>query len=169
MNISLVPEIKHTLSNEDVSVEQIQKALGKAKSALMEAEQEEWALKIYDILKIVRDNKIPFEMLLKTMVEHHAIYSQNGRTSKLYVHSNPKNTPWSGFGRPPKWLRDKVAKGVDIEKYAVEVVLDSKHEIRWFYNPERPTQRWNGFGCHPIWYRELEARNVDMSQYQTTM
>lgn len=157
-------------SLSDLSWLELQQALHAAQEELASRKEVDRTDALMQILNLVNKFQIPFDELTEFLQSSNAIYTEHGRLKKIYINNKNKNDkPWIGVGRRPKWIRDAIARGEDIEQYAVETSDDSQHTTTWFYNPERPTQRWNGVGCKPVWFKELEAQNIDMGQYKTIL
>lgn len=125
---------------------------------------------IIKIIEIVKKHSIPFDEITKILEETGAIYanhSDNGRTRRIFVDpDNPKNI-WTGAGRRPHWIVNRVGKKGDISQFAVEVKSDESLMKAYFVNPEKPAQRWNGLGRKPFWFKALEAKGGDLEQYKT--
>ncbi|EOZ8645580.1 H-NS family nucleoid-associated regulatory protein [Acinetobacter baumannii] len=130
-------------------------------------EKDEALLKI---LEIVKRYNIPFDEITHILESADAVFgshSENGKYRKLYIDPNNNMNTWTGVGRRPDWIREKVEKGENIEKFAVQVNDADNQRKLYFFNPKKPTQRWNGLGRKPFWFKALEETGEDLEKYKT--
>ena len=156
------------LKKLNLEADQIQRLIVIANDVLDGRKNEDRENAQLEILRLVNSHKIPFDALTELLTTSDAIYTDKGRSKKVYIdRENPHNKPWNCGGRPPVWITEALEKGIDIEKeYAVVTAEDKDHISAWFFNPKRPSSRWNGIGNKPRWYKELEAQGEDMNKYR---
>lgn len=156
------------LKKLNLEADQIQRLIVIANDVLDDRKNEDRENAQLEILRLVNSHKIPFDALTELLITSDAIYTDKGRSKKVYIdRKNPHNKPWNCVGRPPVWITEALEKGIDIEKeYAVETAEDKDHISAWFFNPKRPSSRWNGIGNKPRWYKDLEAQGEDMNKYR---
>lgn len=125
---------------------------------------------ILKLVEIVKKHNIPFDEITSILEETGAIFanhSENGRMRRVFVDpTNPKNV-WTGIGRRPHWIVEKVGKKGDTSQFAVDVASNESQPKAYYCNPKKPAQRWNGLGRKPFWFKELENSGVDLEQYKT--
>lgn len=103
-----------------LSLDQLKELKLEANKLIKLKQQEETQQNIDQIIKLLKDNKIPLSKLFRAIRINNAIYHSEAKDGKLRPIYYNKNNPlevFDGVGRKPKWFKDLELQGVNLEDH----------------------------------------------------
>lgn len=75
---------------------------------------------------------------------------------------NPFNT-WTGIGKRPAWLTDKLEAGISLEAMKIQGAGNPReHKLAKYCDPSNSENTWCGTGRRPAWLKKLLASGISL-------